>query len=101
MRAWRKPPSAGNVFDMLRLQNTAKRIAVELRVMTRTRHRADVRDACNAVGAHQGDEFFYRQGRMPDREYSAFRPLRFLRRRLFAHDASPARLGRRVSSIGP
>ena len=86
----------GNVFDILRLQHTAQRIAVELRVMARTRHRADVREACNAIGVQKGDELFYRQGRMPDRENCAFGPVRFLRRRLFAHDVY-----RRVSNIGP
>src|SRR5665213_3890654 len=37
----------GSVFDIVCLQHTAERIAVKLRVMTRTRHRANVSDACN------------------------------------------------------
>ena len=86
----------GNVVDILRFQRMGQRVAVELRVMTRTRHGADVSDAFNAIGVQQGDELFYRQGRMPDGENSPFGPVRFLRRRLFAHDAD-----RRVSSIGP
>ena len=73
-----------------------QRVAVELRVMTRTRHRANVSDTRNAIGVQQGDELFYRQSRMPDCENSPFRPVRFLRRWLFAHG-----LDRRVSSIGP
>ena len=74
-----------NIFDILCLQRTAKRIAVELRVVTRTRHRADVGKAGDAIDVQQRDEFFYGQGRMPDRENSPFGPARLLRRRMFAH----------------
>ena len=77
----------GNVVDILRFQRMGQRVAVELRVMARTRHRANVSDACNAIGVQQGDEVLYRQGRMPDGENSAFGPVHFLRWGLFAHDA--------------
>ena len=78
----------GNVFDILRFQGTAKRVAIELRVMARTRHCADVREAGNAIGVQQDDKFLHRQRRMTDRENGPVRPLGFLRRRLLAHDTS-------------
>ncbi len=86
----------GNVFDMLRFQRIAKRVAVELGVMARTRHRADVRETSNAIGVQKSDKIFNRQRRMPDRENSAVGPMYFLRGRLLAHGAD-----RRVSSIRP
>src|SRR5207302_3814875 len=46
----------GNVFDILRFQRMAKRVTVELRVMARTWHSANVRKACDSVGMQQCEE---------------------------------------------
>ena len=86
----------GNVVDILRFQRMAERVAVELRVMARTRHRADVSEAFDAISVEQSDEALDRQGRMPDRKDGTHRPFYFLRRGMLAHD-----MDRRVNSIGP
>src|SRR5205085_5719387 len=77
------------IFDLLRRQRAGQRGVVELGVMTRTGHRANVHETFDAIGSQQRDEALNRQCRMTERENSAFRPIRSLRR--FAHLASPAR----------
>src|SRR5207302_6540609 len=91
----------GNVFDILRFQRMAKRVTVELRVMARTWHSANVRKACDSVGMQQCEEALDGQGRMPEGEDRVLRPLCFLRIGMLAHAAPLARSGFRVSNIGP
>ena len=77
LRACRKPPSAGkgtySIFSGF--SASGERVAVELRVMARTRHRADVSEAFDAIGMEQSDEALDRQGRMPEGEDGVLRPL--------------------------
>src|ERR1019366_7044153 len=90
-----------NIFEMLRCQAVGQGGVVELRIMARTGHRADVHEAFDAIGLQQGDEALDWQSRMAECEHSAFRPMRCLRARMFAHDDGPEHVGCRVNSIGP
>src|SRR6266403_1789368 len=81
---------------MLRLQRAGQRGVIELRVVTRAGHRADVHETFDAVGSQQGGEALDRQRRMTERENSAFRPMRGLRERMFAHGNRSPRMNCRV-----
>src|SRR5689334_10556336 len=90
-----------HIFKMLRCQTTGQGGVVELRIMTRTGHRADVREAFDAIALQQGDEALDWQRRMSESENGACRPMRCLRGRMFTHHDGPEREGCRVNSIGP
>jgi hypothetical protein len=64
-------------------QRPAKLIRIELRIVPRARHGADIRQTFNAVGLEQRDEALDGESRMTDGEYRAVGPVWLLRRRMF------------------
>src|SRR2546423_1123271 len=62
--------------------------------MARTRDGADIGKAFDAIGVQHGDKALDGQGRMPDGENRAFRPLCRLWGRVIAHEP-----GHRVNTI--
>ena len=55
-------------------QRPAKLIRIELRIVPRARHSADIRQTFNTVGLEQRDEAFNGESRVTDGEYRAVGP---------------------------
>jgi hypothetical protein len=86
----------GGIFDAMRLERFAQRISVELRVMARPRHRADIDEAFDAVALQQRYELLQRARRVAYGVYRPLRPVHVFRSRALRHGVAF-----RVSSIGP
>jgi hypothetical protein len=86
----------GDIFDAMRLERFAQRISVELRVVARPRHRADIDEAFDAIAFQQRYELVQRARRVTYREYRPLRPVHVFRSRALRHSVAF-----RVSSVGP
>jgi len=85
------------IFEMRHSQAASQGRAVELRIMARTGHPSDVDEAFDAIALKQGDEALDWQSRMADCEYSAFRPMRYSRAKMFTQGDESKRVGCRVN----
>lgn len=91
------------VRDPRARQGFSQRVGIELRIMPRTRNRADIHQSLDSVLAQQGDEFIDRAGRMADGQDERRRRFLFLAQSNSAQGPSsqltlPNRLKSRITS---
>jgi hypothetical protein len=79
-------PSHVHIIVVFRRKAALERTVVELRVVARTRDRADIQQTFDAISSQEGNESLNRQSRMTEREYRASRPHRLLFRMFVRHD---------------